>query len=93
MTTADPVQIALVGSWAATAVGLAMWLWSWVVEKQPVRQLRLRDSGLVLVFSAILVRVVIQERAMSPFDWVMVVIGPIFIAAALWRLARTGTKP
>lgn len=90
---ADPVQIALVGSWAATAVGLAMWLWSWVVEKQPVRKLRLRDSGLVLVFSAILVRVVIQERAMTPFDWAMVIIGPVFIAAALWRLARTGSQP
>ena len=43
----------------------------------------------VLVFSAILVRVVSQERPLGVFEWALFFIGPLFIAAALWRLART----
>jgi len=27
------------------------------------------------------------------WDWAMVLIGPLFIAAALWRLARTACPP
>jgi len=39
------------------------------------------------------VRVVVQDRAMSVFDWVWVVVSPLFIAGALWRLARTSGPP
>ena len=42
-----------------------------------------------LVFSAILVRVVTQDRPLGVFEWALFFIGPLFIAAALWRLART----
>jgi hypothetical protein len=43
----------------------------------------------VLVFSAILVRVAMQMRPLGVFEWALMFIGPLFIAAALWRLART----
>ena len=52
--------------------------------------MRLRDCGVVMVFAGILVRVIAQDRAFGVFDWVMLLLGPLFIAAALWRLARTG---
>jgi hypothetical protein len=66
-----------------------MWVWSWFGEKNAIKKLRLRDCGVVLLFSGILTRVVIQERPMMAVDWAMVFLGPLFIAAALWRLTRT----
>ena len=92
-----PVSIAWTGSWLATGIGLGMWIWSWVGEKNPIQKLRLRDCGVVLLFSGILARIVVQDRPMMAVDWAMVFLGPLFIAAALWRLARTasaaGTDP
>ena len=87
--TADAVRIAMTASWAATGIGLGLWVWSWVGTKHPIQKLRFRDCGVVLVFSAILARVVVQSRALGVFDWFLLVVGPIFIAAALWRLSRT----
>lgn len=87
--TADAVRIAMTASWAATGIGLGLWVWSWVGTKHPIQKLRFRDCGVVLVFSAILARVVVQSRALGAFDWFLLVVGPIFIAAALWRLSRT----
>ena len=46
-----------------------------------------------MLFSGILTRVVIQDRPMMSWDWAMVLLGPLFIAAALWRLARTAQEP
>ena len=86
-----PTSIAWTGSWIATGIGLALWLWSWVGEKNPIQKLRLRDCGVVLLFSGILTRIVVQERPMMAIDWAMALLGPLFIAAALWRLARTAT--
>jgi hypothetical protein len=71
-------------------LGFGLWLWSWFLGRTPVKQMRLRDCGVVMVFSGILVRVITQDRAFGVFDWVMLLLGPLFIAAALWRLARTG---
>ncbi|WP_426040244.1 hypothetical protein [Brevundimonas sp. TWP2-3-4b1] len=92
-----PASIAWTGSWIATGIGLGMWVWSWVGEKSPIQKLRLRDCGVVLLFSGILARIVVQDRPMMAVDWAMVFLGPLFIAAALWRLARTaagaGTDP
>ncbi len=85
----SPASIAWTGSWIATGIGLGLWIWSWFGEKNPIQKLRLRDCGVVLLFSGILTRVVIQERPMMAVDWAMVFLGPLFIAAALWRLART----
>ncbi|MFN4092570.1 MAG: hypothetical protein ACK4FG_06720 [Brevundimonas sp.] len=88
--TFEPVQIANSASWAVTGLGLALWLWSWVGVRDPIAKQRFSDCAAVLTFASILVRVVTQTRAMSMFDWAMVFLGPLFIAAALWRLAQTG---
>ena len=85
----DAAHIAIVASWIATAVGIGLWLWSWFGTKAPLKRQRLHDCGIVLVFSAILVRVVMQARPLGVFEWALMFIGPLFIAAALWRLART----
>lgn len=85
----SPAAAAQTVSWIATGIGLGMWLWSWLGEKNAIRKLRLRDCGVVLLFAGILARIVVQERAMTPFDWAMSLLGPLFIAAALWRLGRT----
>ena len=87
--TPDAVRIAVTASWAATGIGLGLWVWSWLGVRDPIQKLRFRDCGVVLLFSAIIARVLVQSRALSAFDWVLLVLGPIFIAAALWRLTRT----
>lgn len=89
----DAVRIAVFASWAATGIGLGLWVWSWVGARNAIQKLRFRDCGVVLVFSAILARVVVQSRTLTAFDWFIMVVGPIFIAAALWRLTRTGAQP
>lgn len=91
--TFDAQQFAVGASWVATAVGAGLWLWSWLGEKDAIRKLRFLDCGVVLLFSSILLRIVAQERPMSIWDWAVVFVGPLFIAAALWRLARTAGAP
>lgn len=85
----DVVRFAVTVSWVATAIGIGLWLWSWFGEKDAIRKLRFLDCGVVLMFASILLRIVAQDRPMSVWDWAMVFLGPLFIAAALWRLART----
>ena len=91
--TFDINQFAIIVSWMASAVGLALWLWSWLREKNPIQRLRFLDCGLVLIASAVLLRIVVQDRPMSAFDWAWAILSPLFIAAALWRLARTACPP
>ena len=85
----DAAQIAITGSWLATGIGFGLWLYGWFGAKTPIKRQRLQDCGIALVFSAILVRVVTQDRPLGVFEWALFFIGPLFIAAALWRLART----
>jgi len=85
----DPLQIAVYASWAVTAAGLGLWLWSWIGIKDPIAKLRFSDCAVVLLFASVLARIVTQTKPMGAFDWAMVLLGPLFIAAALWRLART----
>jgi len=89
MYAVDPIELARIVSWIATGVGVALWVWSWVAAKDPIQKLRLNDCAVVLVFSAILVRMVTQQREMSPIDWALAILSPLFVAAALWRLSRT----
>ncbi len=86
-------QFATGVAWAAAAVGLGLVAWGWFLEKGPIRRIRLLDCGLVLLSSAILLRIVAQEKSMSVLDWTMAFLAPLFIAAALWRLARTACPP
>jgi hypothetical protein len=90
--TIDPVIVSWTASWIATGLGVGLWLWSWLGEKNAIQKLRYRDCGVVLVFSGVLLRVLVPAREMTAFDWAMVVMGPLFIAAALWRLSLTGTQ-
>ncbi|KQW79556.1 hypothetical protein [Brevundimonas sp. Root1279] len=89
----DAHTLAVGASWAATALGSGLVLWSWLGEKNAIRKLRFLDCGVVLLFSSVLLRIVAQDRPMNPWDWAMVFVGPLFIAAALWRLARTACPP
>ena len=85
----DAAQIAIVGSWIGTGIGFSLWLYGWFGTQIPLKRQRLHDCGIALVFSAILVRVVTQDRPLGVFELALFFIGPLFIAAALWRLART----
>ena len=87
--TLEPIKVLYVISWAGTGLGIGLWLWSWIGVKDPIQKLRFQDSGAVLAFASILVRYLFQERALSAWDWAMVVLAPLFILAALWRLTRT----
>lgn len=89
----DVNLFAVVVSWIASAIGVGMWLWSWTREKDAIQRLRFTDCGLVLIASAVLLRLVVQERPMGVFDWAAALLSPLFIAAALWRLARTACPP
>jgi len=91
--TLDVHQLAVGASWVASATGLAMWLWSWLREKDAIRRIRLLDCGLVLISSALLLRIVAQDKPMSSVDWAIVYVAPLFIIAALWRLALTACPP
>ena len=89
----DLQQFAIIVSWTATGAGLGLFIWSFVREKDAIRRLRLQDFGVVLMFGSVLLRVVAQTRPMTVFDWAWVVLSPMFIAAALWRLDRTSDLP
>ena len=91
--TPTVLQFAVGASWVATGLGAGLWLWSWLREKDAIRKLRFLDCGVVLLFASILLRIVAQEKPMSMWDWAMIFIAPLFIAAALWRLARTAHTP
>lgn len=87
--TADAAQVAVTGSWVTTGLGVGLWIYGWTAAKNPVSKMRFHDAGMVLVFSSILLRVLIQGRPLTWFDWLVVILAPLFIAAALWRLKRT----
>jgi hypothetical protein len=91
--TLDVHQLAVGASWVATAIGFGLWLWSWFIEKDAIRKIRFLDCGVVLLFASVLLRIVAQDKPMSVWDWAMVFVAPLFIAAALWRLARTACPP
>lgn len=89
----DLKQFAIIVSWAATGAGLGLFIWSFVRESDAIRRLRFQDFAVVLMFGSVLLRVVAQTRPMTVFDWAWVVLSPLFIAAALWRLDRTSGLP
>jgi len=89
----DLQQFAIIVSWVATAAGIGLFGWSFARETDAIRRLRFQDFAVVLMFGSVLLRVVAQTRPMTVFDWAWVVLSPLFIAAALWRLDRTCNLP
>ena len=87
--TLDVHQFAIVVSWIATAIGIGLWAWG-ALEKNVLRRVRMGDCGTVLIFSSVMLRLVGQARSMTVIDWALAILSPLFVAAALWRLARTG---
>ncbi|WP_374274888.1 hypothetical protein [Brevundimonas sp.] len=90
--SASSFPLIVTATWAVTGLGFGLWLYSWFGEKHPVQKLRFQDCGMVLVFSAVLARIALMDRAMTPIDWFLIVISPLFILAALVRLGRTSGK-
>ena len=84
-----PASLARIVSWLATGLGVGLWAWSWMRETNAIQKQRFLDCGIVLVFASTLVRLMVQERELTPIDWALVILSPLFIAAALWRLGRT----
>ena len=76
-------------AWGATGIGVGLVLWSWLGEKNPIQRVRFVDCGVVLLLSAVLLRIVTQEKAMSVLDWTLAFLAPLFIAMCLARLTRT----
>src|SRR5690606_29492539 len=68
----SPYLLAFYASWAVTGLGVGLWIWSWVRVKDPIGRLRFQDCGVVLVFAAVLTRIIIQDREMTVFDWAMI---------------------
>ena len=91
--TTDIVPFAVGASWVASAIGVALWVWSWFGARDAIAKVRFLDCGMVLLFSSVLLRIVAQDKPMGVFDWAMVLLGPLFIAAGLWRLGRTACPP
>ena len=91
--TTDPVGLSMLASWFVTGLGISLWLWSWFGEKDRIQKMRFMDCGLVMVFAATLLRIVLQSRPMTAIDWALAILSPLFIAAALWRLTRTTCRP
>ncbi|MGV9005853.1 MAG: hypothetical protein ACOH1H_03845 [Brevundimonas sp.] len=89
----DLDRFAIYVSWGASGFGLGLFAWSFIRESDAIRRLRFQDFGVVLLFGSVLLRVVAQERPMTVFDWAWVLLSPLFIAAALWRLDRTSDLP
>ena len=54
-----------------------------------MKLLRSSAIALVLAGTAISLPARAADSEMTVFDWAMLILGPLFIAAALWRLTRT----
>lgn len=90
MTLLDPQQVGVTGAWFAMGLGAAMVLYGWIAERRnEIRRLRFSDCGLVLIFAANLVLIMIRGGPRHGLEWVMAVLSPLVIAAALWRLFHT----
>ena len=85
-----PHDIGQTGAWVGAGLGAAMVLYAWIAERNnEVRKHRLNDCGFVLIFGSTLVMTVVGGGPQDPIEWAVVVVSPIILALALWRLFHT----
>jgi hypothetical protein len=85
-----PQAVGMGGLWFAAGLGAAMVVYAWIVERHNViRRHRLNDCGFVLIFGSTLVMTFVGGGPQSAMDWFMVVVSPVILALALWRLFHT----
>ncbi|HEY0053226.1 MAG TPA: hypothetical protein VGB49_07440 [Caulobacteraceae bacterium] len=84
-------ETALLVSWLFSGLGLGLWIYGWLAVKDPIKRQRMSDCGMVLISGSILLRVALDPNR-SPIDWIMAVLAPLFMLAALWRLSQTGGR-
>lgn len=87
--TMTPVDASIYLAWGLIAYGFGLWMWSWSKTLPPLVRLRYQDCGVVIVFSANLALYALRGRELNFLDWLLVILGPLFISSALWRLIRT----
>lgn len=87
--TMTPSQASIYLAWGLVAYGFGLWAWSWRKAQSPLVRMRYQDCGVVIVFSANLALYALSERELNFLDWLLVILGPLFISSALWRLIRT----
>lgn len=69
--------------------GFGLWAWGWLRVKDPAIRQRFHDCGTSIVIAATMALYFLRDRELNFLDWVIVMFGPLFIVAALWRLTRT----
>lgn len=84
-----PVDLPVFFAWSMIAYGFALWVWSWTKSDKPLIRMRYQDCGVVIVFSANLALYAMRSEELHFLDWILVILGPVFISSALWRLFRT----
>ena len=87
--TAMPVDIASGFAWFLILCGFGLWLFGLTKKDKPIVRLRFQDCGVVFVFSANLALYALRSAELNFLDWLLVILGPLFISSALWRLFRT----
>jgi len=73
----------------AVLLGLGLWGWGWFRAKSPLQRQRFHDCGTSIVIAATLALYFLRDRELNILDWFIVILGPLFVAVALWRLFRT----
>jgi len=69
--------------------GFALWGWGWFRAKTPLLRQRFHDCGTLIVIAATLALYFMRDRELNFLDWLIVLLGPLFIVVAMWRLIRT----
>lgn len=81
--------VTLVVARALIILGFGLWAWGWFKAKTPILRQRFHDCGTTIVIAATLALYFVRDRELHFMDWLIVVLGPLFIAIGLWRLFRT----
>lgn len=73
----------------AILYGFGLWGWGWLRAKSPLLRQRFQDCGTLIVIAGTLALYFLRDRELNILDWFIVMLGPLFMGVALWRLFRT----